>query len=113
MPQMLPTAISDAFRDRGWARGAGGDLYYNGQRNTLHPHLHLRLGGPRPGVGGDIRLAVGMLAWSVGVPGQGMTFIGSNGDWVRPNWSHDCNPLPMNPATREEFAWIMSYFVYG
>lgn len=114
MTQMLPTDISDAFRARGWVRGAGGDLYFNGSRTTAHPHLHLQLGGPRPRVGGDIRLAVGMLAHSGGAQGGGgTTFIRNQGDWIRPNWSHDCRGLVMNPATREEFAWILGYFVYG
>ncbi|MCO6381101.1 MAG: hypothetical protein JXQ91_19785 [Vannielia sp.] len=118
MTKMMPYEVQDAFLRRGWKSGAGGDLYYNGARTTDHPHLHMRLsnihGGPRPNVGGDIRMGVTMLAFSGGPGGGGgTTFISNNGDTVRPGWKAIAGPLAMNGSIREEFGWVMDYFVNG
>lgn len=115
MTLMMPDQIKRAFMDRGWVKGAGGDLYYNGNRTTAHPHLHLRTSsihaGPRPMVGRDIRLAVCMLAFSDGQ--RGRTFISNEGATVTPGWRDVAARCPMSQATAAEFGWIMSYFTEG
>ncbi len=118
MPKMSPHEIQAAFQRRGWVSGAGGDLYFNGARTTTHPHLHLRIAnihaGLRPEQGGDIRIAVTMLAHSGGAAGGGgTTFISNNGDTVRRPWIPAAAGLAMSPGTREELGWIMDYFVNG
>jgi hypothetical protein len=117
MPYMLPTQISDAFQRRGWARRAGGDLYFDGRGGSDHPHLHLRLdtGSQVVPVGKDIRLAVRMLAWSDGNQGRGgggRNFI-QNGDPVLRVWQTYMVSLGMPASMGEEFAYIMSYFTQG
>jgi hypothetical protein len=112
---MFTDDISKKFRDRGWVRGSGGDLYYNGNSTTEHPHLHLRIRGQRTvRVGGDIRLAVSMLAWSDGQQGRG----GGGWTYIRDGEIHDRNWRRNQPSVRsgaviEEFAWIMDYFANG
>lgn len=107
--------VARAFRDRGWAPGAGGALYYNGNRTTAHPHLHLQINGYNTvRVGGDIRLAITMLSWSDGLQGQGgggWTYI-SGGNVRDYNWRRN-QPQINSGAVIEEFAWIMDYFANG
>ena len=112
---MMSDDVAAAFRARGWIRGAGGDLYYNGHGSTQHPHLHLRINGRSTvRVGRDIRLAVVMLAWSDGQQGQGgggWTYIRA-GNIVDQNWRRN-QPTVDGGAVVEEFAWIMDYFANG
>lgn len=64
--------VADVYKTRGWVRGAGGDLYFNGNRTADHPHLHLKLNtSVKIALNGDVRGAVTMLAWSDGRQGQG------------------------------------------
>jgi hypothetical protein len=112
---MASDDISRAFQHRGWVRGAGGDLYYNGEgQSTTHPHLHLRIDGrnfPVP-EGGDIRGAVTMLAWSDGRQGQG----GGGRTYIRDNRVIDSNWHKHQPSVAvvvDEFGWIMDYFANG
>lgn len=110
---MLLDDIQRAFTARGWKRGAGGHLYFNGLGTATHPHLHLILSGPRPLVGRDVRLAVGMLAWSFGQQHLGVAnprYIWNDGN------AHDRNaaaPPQGNPAVVAEWQWIMNYFTQG
>lgn len=112
---MMPSDIRDRFLDRGWQSRSGGELYFNGFRTTTHPHLHLQIAslrsGTRPRIGGDLRMAVTMLAYSDGRHGK--TFIRDNGNTVVNNWAALGQTCPMNNETREEFAWIMDYFAFG
>jgi hypothetical protein len=112
---MFTDDISAAFRARGWVRGAGGDLYYNGRNSSDHPHLHLRINGRNTvREGRDIRLAVTMLAWSDGMQGAGgggRTYI-RDATVIDPNWRQ--NQPPVNyVAVAREFGWIMDYFTTG
>lgn len=115
MPSMMPADIRDAFEDRGWKSRSGGELYFNGLGTTSHPHLHLQIAslrtGTRPREGGDIRLAVTMLAYSDGKHGK--TFIKGAGETVVSNWSALAKSCPMSPSVRDEFAWIIDYFTSG
>jgi hypothetical protein len=112
---MFTDDISAAFRARGWVRGSGGDLYYNGRNSTDHPHLHLRINGRGTvRVGRDIRLAVTMLAWSDGMQGRG----GGGWTYIRDAQVNDANwrqnQPPVNTvAVINEFLWIMDYFANG
>ncbi len=115
MPQMSPTDIKDGFIARGWVRGAGGDLYYNGQGGAVHPHLHLQTSsinsGPRPQIGGDIRMGVCMLAFSNGL--RGTTFVSNDGDTIVPDWQGVAAGCNMSAPVAAEFGWIMSYLAEG
>ena len=112
---MTGAELQQAFLARGWVRGAGGELYFNGMQTTGHPHLHMRIAtlatGTLPRVGGDIRLGVCMLAYSDG--GRGRTFISEAGDRVNLRWRQLAQECPMTPAVRDEFAWIIDYFTSG
>lgn len=117
MPYMLPTQVSEAFEKRGWKRRSGGDLYCDGLGGSEHPHLHLRLNtkANTVRVGGDIRMAVNMLAWSDGNQGRGgggKTFI-HNGEVMLKVWQPYNASLGMNGGMAEEFAHIMGYFTLG
>jgi hypothetical protein len=111
---MTRDAVSRAFQARGWVRGAGGDLYFNGLRTSAHPHLHARIGNfGMVRVGRNIQLAVSMLAWSDGMQGQGgggRTYI-RGGEVSDRNWQ--LNAPPVNTAVHTEFMWIMDYFTTG
>lgn len=115
MTLMMPEEIKQAFVKRGWVKGAGGDLYFNGSKTTAHPHLHLKTSsihsGLRPMVGRDIRLAVCMLAYSDGQ--RGRTFLSEAGERVSAGWRDVAARCPMSEATAAEFFWIMSYFTEG
>jgi hypothetical protein len=115
MPEMTPTEIKDAFVARGWVKRAGGDLYYDGHGGAAHPHLHLQTSsihaGPRPQIGGDLRLAVCMLAFSDGRGGT--TFVSNYGETVAPDWQVRAAQCPMSAPVHAEFSWIMSYFTEG
>lgn len=66
MPYNMPTVVRTAFANRGWVAQAS-ELFFDGRGGASHPHLHLRLEGRGTvPVGGDIRAAVKMLAWSDG-----------------------------------------------
>lgn len=113
-PTLLSRAqCSDGFVRRGWVRGAGGDLYFDGVGGANHPHLHLRIagtGGPR-----DIRAGVSLLAWSDGNQGRGgggTTFI-HNGSVTITVWQPFIASKNMNGNMGEEFAYIMGYFTLG
>ncbi|WP_442678876.1 hypothetical protein ACSBM8_15395 [Sphingomonas sp. ASY06-1R] len=81
MPYLMPLAVRDAFQARGWVSQQG-NLYFNGNGGTTHPHLHLILEArgtvQSPPDPSDIRSAVKMLAWSDGQQhnnGGGRTLI--------------------------------------
>ena len=117
MPYMLGTQITDAFVKRGWAKRAGGELYFDGKGGSDHPHLHLRvdtMGNVVP-IGKDVRLAVKMLAWSDGGQGRGgggTSFI-QNGEVKIRAWQGYNARLGMSGGMAEEFAFVMSYFTLG
>jgi hypothetical protein len=118
MTKMAPSDVREAFKRRGWAPRAGGDLYFNGHGTSAHPHLHLQLSsirsGLRPSEGGDIRIAVCMLAFSEGPRGpRGKTFIDGYGNNVARDWSTLAQAAPMSGTVRDEFAWIIDYFTSG
>jgi hypothetical protein len=113
-PAMMSRSdLFDAFRRRGWVKQSA-ELFFDGTRFAEHPHLHMRLArDPRVMRGRDIRLGVGMLAFSDGQQGRGgggTTFI-SDGEVTRRD------PLLLrgrcNDAMWDELTWIYDYFTTG
>jgi hypothetical protein len=100
--------VADVFKVRGWVRGAGGDLYFNGNRTTDHPHLHLKLNtGIKIALNGDVRGAVNMLAWSdggQGMGGGGRTFVA--GGALKANADTQIGLCNLNAAMANEVAFI-------
>ena len=106
--------VFDAFRKRGWVKGAGGELYFDGHGKTDHPHLHLRVKQGMHLPGKDIRMNVAMLAYSDGKQGQGgggKTYI-LNGELRIKFWRPDAEKME-NKALYDEFTYIMGYYTEG
>lgn len=113
MTLMTRSEISDAFVARGWVARQG-NFFFDGRGGSLHPHLHMMLASP-PTVrtGRDIRMAVGMLAWSDGQQhrgGGGQTFI-QGGQVTQRDWRMRVGGV--NGGMADELAWIMDYFANG
>lgn len=112
---MTSEEVRRIFKLRGW-ESSGADLYFNGNRTTAHPHLHMLLNSKvRPLLERDVRICIGMLAWSAGNGGVNFNsnvsvsddFV-AHGDWATRRTN--CN---MNAAMQNEVNWIIDYFTAG
>lgn len=112
---MTSSEVRHVFEQRGWRSNIGGDLYFNGNQTTAHPHLHMLLSSyERPRLGRDVRISIRMLAWSAGNGGVNFNSNALADDFqARGDWQTRRTNCGMNQAMQAEVNWIMSYFTEG